>query len=102
MKPDFSAIRSMLSAEQDAIAEQWDGLPLSVKRIVMGFAGLIDTSTRWQFMKDIERAQLARAIERAAGQFASLDAAIADYKDKARTLALSMKAADPPADSAAA
>lgn len=95
MKPDFDAIRSMLSAEQDAIAGLWDAMPLSVKRIVMGYAGLVDVATRWQFMRDSERAQLARAIERAAGEFASLDAKIADYKDKARALAMGMKAADP-------
>lgn len=95
MKPDFSVIRDMLSAEQDAIAEQWDALPLSVKRIVMGYAGLVDVATRWQFMRDSDRAALARAIERAAGEFASLDAHIADYKEKARALALAMNAANP-------
>lgn len=95
MKPDFSAIRSMLSAEQDAIATRWDALPLSVKRIVMGYAGLVDVATRWQFMRDSDRAALARAIERAAGEFASLDAYIADYKEKARALALAMNAANP-------
>lgn len=85
--PNFDAIRDMLSAEQDAIAEAWDALPLSVKRILMGYAGLIDTSSRWQFMKPTERNQLARAVEKAAGQLASLDAFIADYKQKAKQLA---------------
>lgn len=88
--PDFAAIRDMLSAEQEAIAHAWDALPLSVRRILMSYAGMVETSSRWQFMRTTERNQLARTVEKAAGQLASLDAFITEYKTKAKALALGM------------
>lgn len=100
--PNFDAIRSMLSAEHDAIGEIWADVPLNAKRIIMAYAGLVDVPTRWKYMRDVERAQLARAIERAAGEFASLDAHIADYKKKARDMAMLMKPTAPPEQTAAA
>jgi len=97
MKPDFEAIQKMLSAELDALAQAWGKLPLSVKRILMAYAGIsMETDIRWASMGSVQRNQLARAIEKAAGEIASLDAFIADYKEKSKQLAIASNRAHPP------